>query len=157
MDLPADFLVPNCIGLSSDWVLIHFPLDKMATISQTTFLKMHFLELKVLHFDSNLTEVCSSGSNWQQVSIGSGNGLVPNRRQAIIWTDADPIFICCRWNGLFPQLPCAARSYRLPSVRGGRETSWRWLSGLGWIVLKAEGAANPTGTRLITNYLNCIS
>ena len=28
-------------------------------------------------------------SNWQYVSIGSGNGLAPNRRQAIIWTNAD--------------------------------------------------------------------
>ena len=25
-------------------------------------------------------------SNWQYVSIGSGDGLAPNRRQAIIWT-----------------------------------------------------------------------
>ena len=31
---------------------------------------------KLLHFDSCFTEVCSSGFNWQ-VSIGSGNGLVP--------------------------------------------------------------------------------
>ena len=26
------------------------------------------------------------GSNWQDVSIGSGNGLAPNRRQAITWS-----------------------------------------------------------------------
>ena len=26
-----------------------------------------------------------------KVSIGSGNGLAPNRRQAIIWTNADPV------------------------------------------------------------------
>ena len=38
-----------------------------------------------------LAEVCSYGSNWQQVSIGSGNGLAPNRRQAIIWTNADAV------------------------------------------------------------------
>ena len=30
-------------------------------------------------------------SNRQYISTGSGNGLVPNRRQAIIWTNADPI------------------------------------------------------------------
>ena len=30
-------------------------------------------------------------SNWQQPSIGLDNGLAPNRRQAIIWTNADPI------------------------------------------------------------------
>ena len=30
-------------------------------------------------------------SNWQQPSIRFDNGLAPNRRQAIIWTNADPI------------------------------------------------------------------
>ena len=29
--------------------------------------------------------------NWQNPSIGLDNGLAPNRRQAIIWTNADPI------------------------------------------------------------------
>ena len=52
---------------------------------------MHFLEWKVWYFDSNFTEVCPQGFNWQQASISSGNGLAPNRRQAIIWTNADPI------------------------------------------------------------------
>ena len=28
---------------------------------------------------------------WQNPSIGLDNGLAPNRRQAIIWTNADPI------------------------------------------------------------------
>ena len=32
--------------------------------------------------------MCSLGSNWQYIIIGSDNGLVPNRRQAIIWTNA---------------------------------------------------------------------
>ena len=36
-------------------------------------------------FRVNFTEVCSYGSNWQYPSIGSDNGLAPNRRQAIIW------------------------------------------------------------------------
>ena len=31
------------------------------------------------------------GSNWQQLSIGLDNGLVPNRQQAIIWNNADQI------------------------------------------------------------------
>ena len=43
--------------------------------------------------ESNFTEMCSQESNWQKASIGSGNGLAPNRRQAIIWTNADPV----RW------------------------------------------------------------
>ena len=31
--------------------LTHIPLDKMATISQTIFLQMHFREWKILYFD----------------------------------------------------------------------------------------------------------
>ena len=30
-------------------------------------------------------------ANWQKVSIGSGNGLAPVRRQAITWINADPV------------------------------------------------------------------
>ena len=36
-------------------------------------------------------KICSQESNWQQTSIGSGNGLALNRRQAITWTNADPV------------------------------------------------------------------
>ena len=36
-------------------------------------------------------DVCPQGSNWQSSSIGLDNGFAPNRRQAIIWTNADPI------------------------------------------------------------------
>ena len=32
-----------------------------------------------------------NGSNWQYSSIGSDNGSAPTRRQAIIWTNADPV------------------------------------------------------------------
>ena len=49
---------------------------------------MHFIEWKILNFDSYFTEVSSQGSNWQLVSFVSGNGLAPNRRQAITWTKA---------------------------------------------------------------------
>ena len=52
---------------------------------------MHFREWKILYFDYNFTDVCPQESNWQSSSIGLDNGLVPNRRQAIIWTNADPI------------------------------------------------------------------
>ena len=31
----------------------------------------------------------AEGPNWQFVSIGSGNGLVPSRHQAITWTSDD--------------------------------------------------------------------
>ena len=46
----------------------------------------HFLEWERLKFDLNFTENCSERSIWQYANIGSDNGLVPNRRQAIIWT-----------------------------------------------------------------------
>ena len=58
----------------------------MAAISQTTHSNT-FLEWTCLHFDWNFTEVCSQGSIEQYASIGSDNGLAPNRRQAIIWTN----------------------------------------------------------------------
>ena len=85
----------HCL-VKSSWVpcnLAHLPLDKMAPISQRHF-GMHFHQWKVLWFDSNFTGVCSWGSNWQYVSIGSGNGLVPNRRQTITWTKADLVHWC---------------------------------------------------------------
>ena len=47
---------------------------------------MDVQEWKVLYFDSNFTDVCSYGSNWQKISIGLGNGLAQNRLQAIVWT-----------------------------------------------------------------------
>ena len=70
--------------------LTHLPLDKMVAISQTIF-SHAFSWMKHLYFDYNFTDVCSQGSNWQSSSIGLDNGLAPNRWQAIIWTNADPI------------------------------------------------------------------
>ena len=53
-------------------------------------LQMHFLEWKWQNTDSIFIEICSQISNVWYTSIGSGNGLAPNRRQAIAWTNADP-------------------------------------------------------------------
>ena len=39
---------------------------------------IHFNEWKLLSFYSTFREVCSQWSNWQFVSIGLGNGLVPS-------------------------------------------------------------------------------
>ena len=36
-------------------------------------------------------QICSRGSKWQYISIGSGNGLVPNKQQAVTWTYVDPV------------------------------------------------------------------
>ena len=50
-----------------------------------------FMNEKNLYFDSNFTGVSCKGFNWQEVSIGPGNGLAPNRGQTIIWTNANPV------------------------------------------------------------------
>ena len=48
-----------------------------------------FILLKCFNFHWHFTEVCSSGTNWQLLIIGSGNGLALNRWQAITWTSDD--------------------------------------------------------------------
>ena len=48
---------------------------------------MDILESECMYFGHDFIEVCSKGSNQQYSSIGSDNGLVPIRRQAIIWTN----------------------------------------------------------------------
>ena len=53
--------------------------------------QMHFHEWNVLHLDSNFTQICSLRANSQYASINPGNGLAPNRRQAITWTNANPV------------------------------------------------------------------
>ena len=59
----------------------------MASILQTKYLKCTSWACILLCLDFNSTEVYS---NWQ-VTIGSGNGLAPNRCQAITWTDNEPV------------------------------------------------------------------
>ena len=39
----------------------------------------------------SLKKIYYQESNWQYASIGSGNGLAPNRRQAITWTTDSPV------------------------------------------------------------------
>ena len=48
---------------------------------------MHLFKWKLLNFEWYFIEMCSLGSTWQYIIIGSDNGLAPNRRQAIIWTN----------------------------------------------------------------------
>ena len=43
----------------------------------------------VWNFYHTIIEILSRALGWQKDSIGSGNGLAPNRRQAIIWTNGD--------------------------------------------------------------------
>ena len=56
--------------------------------------QINFLEWKWWNSDSNFTEICSQEFNWQKASIGSGNGLVPKRWQAITWTNAHTVHWC---------------------------------------------------------------
>ena len=36
--------------------------------------------------------ICSRRPIWQYVSVGSGNGLAPNMRRAIVWTNDDRVY-----------------------------------------------------------------
>ena len=47
--------------------------------------------MKIFEFQFNYYWSVSVRSSWQYASIGLDNGLAPNRRQAIIWANADPI------------------------------------------------------------------
>ena len=48
---------------------------------------------KWIFFNEN-DKIPTQESNWEQTSIGSGNGLAPNRRQAITWNNDDPVHWC---------------------------------------------------------------
>ena len=58
----------------------------MADVFQTTFSNA-FSWLKIFEVQLKFHWICSQGSNWQYANIVSDNGLAPNRRQAIIWTN----------------------------------------------------------------------
>ena len=70
----------------------HLLLDKMATILQTIFadaflcMKSFVLWLK-FHWNLLLPAQLTITQHW----LNNGLKLAPNRRQAIIWTNADPI------------------------------------------------------------------
>ena len=49
---------------------------------------------KRLHFEYIITEVCSLGSNYEGYNIGADNGLAPERRKAVIWSNDG--FLCER-------------------------------------------------------------
>ena len=61
------------------------------TTQHKTLSVLHFLEIRFVYFDYDLTGACPSRSNWPYISMVSGNGLAPNRRQAITWAHDDPV------------------------------------------------------------------
>ena len=70
-------------GIQNDqWDLPHLPLDKMSP-----FRRRHLVNA----FSWISPKSVAKGPIDRKVSIGSGNGLAPNKRQAITWTNADLI------------------------------------------------------------------
>ena len=86
--ITADGLVPTRLRDTAH--LTHLPLDKMAAISQTIFSDV-FSWMKSLIFWLKFHWSLFIKSHWQKPSSGVDNGLVPKKRQAIIWTYADSI------------------------------------------------------------------
>ena len=48
---------------------------------------MHLDQWRNLDFNKKIAEIGSSEFSWQEVNIGSGNGLAPNSQQAFTWTN----------------------------------------------------------------------
>ena len=87
----------------------NLPLDKMAAIlADDKFKCIFFNENYRIPIRISL-KIWSQECNWQLVSIGSGNGLAPNRQQTIIRTNAD------------------ATHWRIYASLGGDELSLIWL------------------------------
>ena len=70
----------------------HLPLDKMAAILSDDIFKRIFLNENVRIFIKVSLKFVPKGPNWQLVSIGSGNGLAPNRQQAINRSNDGPVY-----------------------------------------------------------------
>ena len=94
---PLDDIL-KCIFLSQTYpstyiiwvvqVLTHCCRDK-ATAAPRRHSQMHLPEWKYVDFGKNSTETHPQGPNQQHSSIGADIGLVPNGRQATIWTNDD--------------------------------------------------------------------
>ena len=70
--------------------ILHCGLDKMAYISQTTFSEYFYWD-EMIVFWFKCDWILFLRVQWTLSSIGSGNGLVLSRWQAIIWTNDDPV------------------------------------------------------------------
>ena len=72
-----------------DYVVTLGPWTKWETVCRRYF-QVHFLEWKYQHFGNNF------GSKFliNYISTGSGNDLVPNRKQAVIWANDNPVDWC---------------------------------------------------------------
>ena len=52
---------------------------------------MHFYQTKNIAFWFKFHWNISQGCSWKWANIDSDNGLVPNRQQAIIWSNDGPV------------------------------------------------------------------
>ena len=69
------------------WTALQQPTNH---IVQTAFSNALSLEWKLLCLDLSFSEICSHRCYWQLDSIGSFNGLAPNRQQSIIGGNVHP-------------------------------------------------------------------
>ena len=89
-----DVIIIRCQQIREGFILwrllslTHLPLEQVAAISQTIFSDA-FSSMKSFVFW--LKFHWSEASNWQWPSTGLDNGFAPNRRRAIILTNADPV------------------------------------------------------------------
>ena len=87
-------LIPKLDMFSSKflWLLTHLPLHKMADILADDIFTCIFLnENDRITIQISLKFVPKSPINNKSVLVQVTNGLAPNRRQAINWTNDDPI------------------------------------------------------------------
>ena len=93
----------NCSTAIYVWNVLLISLWTQWPPFRRPYFQMHFRKWFTYVFWLKFQWILFLRSNWQLPSIGLDNGLAPNRRQAIIWIDANPI----RW--------------RIYAVAGGNE------------------------------------
>ena len=75
----------NFTDIKNAFTRLTFPVPKKRPVCNRPHFSMYCPKRKSLHNDWNCNQVCSHGSH--KVSIGSGIGLTPNRRQYVSWTN----------------------------------------------------------------------
>ena len=79
----------RCFQSCMDCYSAPLPHDKLVAKLQSISLSV-IREPKFVCFDVFI-EACSLWCDWWEVIIGLDNSLTPNRQQAIIWTNDDPV------------------------------------------------------------------
>ena len=143
--------------LGANNCLAHWGQNKMAAIFQTTFSNAFYgQKMWLFGLDFNLIDFWVSG--WQKQGIGSGNGSVLDRRQAINWTDV------VSWRSL--HLGSEQNDISIEFELGWKNHSWNgppivWYAdafigpfdGLDWLVLAQFGEHSCTVWLLCCKFL----